>query len=148
MQHRRLSTTFQLFLLLRCIFLTTLFPSTTFFAAASVYYTRHPEMTLTVEHFGVPGLNEEGSIGIVPSKCKKNCNFRGVCEAGTCYCQPGFSGKRCEKETLSKKGNYAMDEVGMVAVAVFLFFFLLTFTVLQYQEYSKKATERAMGYAV
>eukprot|EP00392_Amoebophrya_sp_AT5.2_P004160 g4168.t1 len=104
-------------------------------------------MTLTVEHFGVPGLNEEGSIGIVPSKCKKNCNFRGVCEAGTCYCQPGFSGKRCEKETLSKKGNYAMDEVGMVAVAVFLFFFLLTFTVLQYQEYSKKATERAMGYA-
>ncbi|CAD7925365.1 unnamed protein product [Amoebophrya sp. A120] len=103
---------------------------------------------LTVEHFGVPGLNNDGVVGIIAPQCKKNCNFRGLCSDGVCYCQPGFSGNSCDRETVSKRGNYALNEVGMVSLGVFLVVFMLTFSCLQYQEYSKKATERAMGYAV
>ncbi|CAD7942606.1 unnamed protein product [Amoebophrya sp. A25] len=118
----------------------------TLFAAAT---TPPPPL----EYFGVPGVNPAGSVGIIAPvyeelQRKKNCNFRGICKDETCYCQPGYHGSTCGKETLSKRGTYALDEVALVAVGVCIWFCMLTFGFLQYQEYSKKAVERAMGYAV
>jgi hypothetical protein len=69
----------------------------------------HPKKDSEDEDFGVTH-NKDGSMGIV-QECPKSCSFRGMCEDGVCYCQPGFFGDTCEASNLSQGDTLELTQV-------------------------------------
>lgn len=106
----------------------------------------------TPRDFGIAKMNPKGVQGVVESECEhskgNNCNYRGICKVGKCFCQPMWYGEACE--IVEKKKTNTVEPVLMTMLAGICIFigFLLSFCSLYYQERQKLASERAMGYAV
>lgn len=96
--------------------------------------------------FGVQSINEYGHIGASTSDCPDNCNFRGVCEDGECYCQPGFHGSDCGMVQESKKGTVNLLIAGIVAGATLGVAFTFASICLMLSWQSKRAKEKELGY--
>merc|ERR1719375_1081681 len=70
-----------------------------------------------IKDFGVDAVNEKGHTGIEAPECPNNCGFRGVCDKGTCYCQPGYYGPYCGSVKDDQKGTVSLGMVLIVAAA-------------------------------
>lgn len=96
-----------------------------------------------VSDFGMM-INTKGQTGF-KSPCQDNCNFRGLCEAGTCYCQPGYTGTSCGTEQATGRVVSLQIALG-VAGGIFLISAIIAW-VLELQKYNKMVeTETKSGY--
>lgn len=98
--------------------------------------------------FGIQELKEMGHIGASPSDCDDNCHFRGVCEDGVCYCQPGFQGTTCGMVQESKSGTVSILVASIVAGSTLTISFILASILLFLSWQSKRAKESELGYTI
>jgi hypothetical protein len=87
--------------------------------------------------FGVHGVNTDGKVGSRVD-CPDNCNFRGFCDEGVCFCQPGFEGKKCQTATMKTKGTLNLTTTSTLAVVGISAAFLITYIALNIRRDSKK----------
>eukprot|EP00397_Hematodinium_sp_SG-2012_P004391 GEMP01004402.1.p1 GENE.GEMP01004402.1~~GEMP01004402.1.p1 ORF type:complete len:727 (+),score=118.99 GEMP01004402.1:606-2786(+) len=102
----------------------------------------------TPDDFGVTDVQERGAVGSVKSECEDNCNSRGFCVKGTCYCQPDHYGSTCNEVKHSKKGTVSLATMAMGTGMALLFSIICTISFLQYRNREKRKAEREMGYLV
>lgn len=102
----------------------------------------------TGEQFGIAEINDIGHSGVQTGECEDNCNFRGVCKDGECYCQPGFYGKKCGLVKTSRKGTvslWVLLTIGGVAGGIS---FTIMMLLLHLSMQSKRAKETELGYNI
>lgn len=104
----------------------------------------------TVRAFGIDKINENGHVagGSDMPLCKENCNFRGLCEKGTCFCQPGFSGDTCGVAREPVEGTLSIGATLAVAGAALGLAFIAAFITSLCIQQKKRALERETGYRV
>lgn len=102
--------------------------------------------TPTTDDFGIGELTEQGHVGSIPVECKDNCNSKGYCEKGICYCQPGNFGKTCNE--VQKAGPVSLGQMGAFLGGSLLVAAIMTLCVLSYFARQKRKKEREMGYLV
>jgi len=66
-----------------------------------------PPAPVHTEDFGMT-VNSDGHVHKNAADCEDNCNWRGICEAGVCYCQPGFNGVLCEDAKVDRDTTLSM----------------------------------------
>lgn len=102
----------------------------------------------TGEQFGIPEVNDIGHTGVQDSKCKDNCNFRGVCQDGECFCQPGFYGKLCGMVKTSEKGTVSLAVLLLIGGGCAAVSFSIMTLLLHLSMQSKRAKETELGYNI
>lgn len=102
----------------------------------------------TGEQFGIPEVNDIGHTGVQDSKCKLNCNFRGVCQDGECFCQPGFYGKLCGMVKTSEKGTVSLAVLLLIGGGCAAVSFSIMTLLLHLSMQSKRAKETELGYNI
>lgn len=100
------------------------------------------------EDFGIDKVNDNGATGILEAECEDNCNFRGVCKEGTCYCQPNYYGPTCGTVREKKTGTLSLGMTLMIAAGCVTCSFLATLAFLNWNESTKRSEERKLGYNV
>jgi len=98
--------------------------------------------------FGIPEVNDIGHTGVQIGKCDDNCNFRGVCQDGECFCQPGFYGKKCGMVKTSEKGTVSLAVLLLVGGGCAVVSFSIMTLLLHLSMQSKRAKENELGYNV
>jgi N-acetylneuraminic acid mutarotase len=115
----------------------------------SVLPSRKNQVTeVTGVHFGIPELNPVGHTGVQKSDCDDNCNFRGVCHEGTCYCQPSYYGKRCNMKKTSEEGTVSLWMLLIIGGACAIVSFSIMTLLLHLSMQSKRAKETEIGYQI
>jgi len=104
--------------------------------------------TPTGATFGIPEVNDIGHTGVQTSSCDDNCFFRGVCRDGTCFCQPGFYGKKCQMEKTSEKGTVSLVTALLIGGGCALVSFSIMTLLLHLSMQSKRAKETELGYNI
>lgn len=106
-----------------------------------------PDMTdeaATIADFGVP------SVAVVKpgaAVCKDNCHYKGLCDKGTCFCQPGRFGTTCESIRESTVGTFNLVQAAIVAGGFVLVSMMLTLACLFSHHRKKRLTELETGYS-
>eukprot|EP00929_Paragymnodinium_shiwhaense_P038156 TRINITY_DN20213_c0_g1_i1.p1 TRINITY_DN20213_c0_g1~~TRINITY_DN20213_c0_g1_i1.p1 ORF type:complete len:621 (+),score=116.97 TRINITY_DN20213_c0_g1_i1:103-1965(+) len=95
--------------------------------------------------FGVHSVNEDGMSGNV-EECEDNCNFRGVCEGGLCYCQPGYEGKKCETFIVPTDGTLSLSTVCVASIVLIIVFFFVGGWMVSQHKTEKQAKAIDSGY--
>jgi len=103
----------------------------------------HPEN----KYFGVIEVNKAGKTG-ADTSCEDQCNFRGLCSEGVCYCQPGFYGETCHFEKKSGKGTHSLWMVLVISGTCLVAGFTTMMCVLSLQASHEKHHEKKIGYNV
>jgi hypothetical protein len=98
--------------------------------------------------FGIPEVNDIGHTGVQTSSCKDNCNFRGVCHDGECFCQLGFYGKQCQLEKTSEKGTVSLVTLMLIGGGCAVVSFSIMTLLLHLSMQSKRAKETELGYNI
>jgi hypothetical protein len=100
--------------------------------------------------FGMDKFNPKGKVGIQSGQCtdKDNCNFRGICKDGICYCQKNYYGPTCGTLREKQTGNVRMAAVLVIAVGCTLFSFMFTLCCLNYTAAQRRNAESKLGYVV
>jgi hypothetical protein len=113
---------------------------------------QHPhqqsEEEITGEQFGIANINDIGHTGVQVGECEDNCNFRGVCSNGECFCQPGYYGKQCQLKKTSEKGTVSLMVLLLIGGACAAVSFIMMLTLLHLSLQSKRTKEKELGYAV
>jgi len=103
------------------------------------------EQPVDNDDFGIHEVNEEGETGYV-EECPDNCNFRGLCDDGLCFCQPGYEGKRCQTVIVTTDGTLSLTDT-LIAGGGFLVISFIVGYYLSYQHAKqKKELAQASGY--
>jgi len=104
----------------------------------------------TNSDFGMDKVNPKGKLGIQSGQCtaKDNCNFRGICQDGVCYCQKNYYGPTCGTLREKKTGSVRLAAVGVIAVGCTLFSFLFTLFCLNWTAMKRRHAESKLGYVV
>jgi len=100
------------------------------------------------EQFGIPEINDIGHTGVQVGKCDDNCNFRGVCREGECFCQPGFYGKKCGMVKTSEKGTVSLAVLLLIGGGCTVVSFSIMTLLLHLSMQSKRAKETELGYNI
>jgi len=100
--------------------------------------------------FGIEEVNSKGVTGIQEGECKEkdNCNFRGICKDGTCYCQKNFYGPDCGTVRQKKTGTMDLGVTLAVAGACMSISFLMTLCFLNWTAAQRRNAESKLGYTV
>jgi len=75
------------------------------------------------------------------SGCEANCNFRGLCTDGVCFCQPGYYGRTCGIVATSEKDTLSLVTTLFIAGACLAVSFLVTSLILLHRFKSYRKTE-------
>jgi len=105
----------------------------------------HKVARITPKGFGIDAVAEADSSDL---DCEDNCHWRGLCEAGTCYCQPGYSGKSCAQEKEQTSGTISVLVTGILAGATLILSLLTSIVLLNMRSRAKRMQERDTGYNV
>lgn len=100
------------------------------------------------EDFGIQAVNANGHTGNIEGECEDNCNFRGICDAGVCYCQMGFYGKLCGHKATGSDDSVSLMRTSLVCGAAFAVAFVLMSILLMVHQHGKKKREAQIGYDV
>mmetsp|Transcript_43552 Transcript_43552/g.94900 ORF Transcript_43552/g.94900 Transcript_43552/m.94900 type:complete len:670 (+) Transcript_43552:115-2124(+) len=100
------------------------------------------------QDFGIYQNNSEVKSGVQKPECEDNCNYRGVCEEGVCYCEPGHYGKTCASVRHSKKGTISLTKALIIGACCAGGALLVSLGALMILERKKKSMEQSMGYRV
>lgn len=98
--------------------------------------------------FGISDINKEGHSGANQGDCPENCNFHGICDAGMCFCQPGYFGPTCDKRKAGEEYTVSLlvvCSVGGVCLGGSLIFSL---GYLLWVAKRKRKKEADIGYNV
>jgi len=109
---------------------------------------KHTAPPPTGEQFGVPEVNDIGHTGVQVGKCDDNCNFRGVCSDGKCFCQPGFYGKKCGMVKKSEKGTVSLTVLLLIGGGCAIVSFSIMTLLLHLSLQSKRGKETELGYNI
>eukprot|EP00440_Ansanella_granifera_P005341 gb/GFBE01005794.1/.p1 GENE.gb/GFBE01005794.1/~~gb/GFBE01005794.1/.p1 ORF type:complete len:610 (+),score=97.38 gb/GFBE01005794.1/:1-1830(+) len=96
--------------------------------------------------FGIAKVNKEGHADGATPDCTNNCNWRGLCEGGVCYCQPGFTGDICQTLKEDKSGTLSILVTGILAGISVLTTFVTTYILLIWKNSTKGSKEQESGY--
>lgn len=98
--------------------------------------------------FGIEEVNPSGVTGIQEGQCKEknNCNFRGICKDGTCYCQKNFYGPDCGTVREKKTGTMELGVTLAIAGACIGISFMLTLCFLNWTAHQRRSAESKLGY--
>ncbi|CAK9098456.1 unnamed protein product [Durusdinium trenchii] len=111
--------------------------------------TKEPRLqngqSISPADFGIH-VNEDGHEGEASPDCEDNCHWRGLCDAGVCYCQPGFSGRTCSVAKENTDGTISIVATGAMAGVSFLCSLGITMTLLYAQQKQKRAKDMDAGY--
>jgi hypothetical protein len=104
----------------------------------------------TKEDFGMDNFNPNGQIGMQTGQCSKkdNCNYRGICKDGICYCQKNYYGPTCSTLRQNKKGSVRLAAVALIAVGCTLSSFIFTLCFLNWSAVQRRNAESKLGYVV
>lgn len=104
----------------------------------------------TAKDFGMDNFNPNGKIGIMNGQCtdKDNCNYRGICKDGVCYCQKNYYGPTCGTLRENNTGTIRLAAVAMIALGCTLFSFIFTLCCLNYTAVQRRNAESKLGYVV
>mmetsp|Transcript_50308 Transcript_50308/g.78632 ORF Transcript_50308/g.78632 Transcript_50308/m.78632 type:complete len:646 (+) Transcript_50308:174-2111(+) len=111
-------------------------------------HEKHQVTEATGASFGIPELNPVGHAGVQDSDCDDNCNFRGVCSNGVCYCQPGYYGKKCGMVKTSETGTVSLTMLLTIGLACTAISFSIMTLLLHLSLQSKRAKETEIGYNI
>jgi len=111
-------------------------------------HKKHAMAPPTAEQFGIPTVNDVGHTGVQVGKCDDNCNFRGVCQDGECFCQPGFYGKKCGMVKTSEKGTVSLAVLLLIGGGCAVVSFSIMTLLLHLSMQSKRAKETELGYNI
>jgi hypothetical protein len=111
-------------------------------------HKKHALPPPTGDQFGIPAVNDIGHTGVQSSKCDDNCNFRGVCRDGECFCQPGFYGKKCGMVKTSEKGTVSLMVLLLIGGGCAVVSFSMMTLLLHLSMQSKRAKETELGYNI
>jgi hypothetical protein len=100
------------------------------------------------EDFGIAAANPVGHTGSIKGECPDNCNFRGICDAGVCYCQMGFYGKTCNQKAAGSGKTVSLVKTLIVCGASLGVAFAFWSILLLVHQKHKKAREAKIGYDV
>jgi len=103
------------------------------------------QVNLSSKDFGVEGDNlPTKSKSDEKSGCQDNCNFRGLCEDGVCFCQPGYYGRTCDIVAESEKDTLSLVTCVFIAGAMGALSFLMTalFMLHKFTNLRKAETEQ------
>mmetsp|Transcript_82843 Transcript_82843/g.258683 ORF Transcript_82843/g.258683 Transcript_82843/m.258683 type:complete len:618 (-) Transcript_82843:112-1965(-) len=103
---------------------------------------------VTTEDFGVGDPSSNPKPSDMAIGCEDNCNFRGLCDAGVCYCQPGYYGPTCDTRKESQKDTLSLKTVLIIAGGCLLISFVIVLTLLNFQHQRKLAQEVRQGFNV
>lgn len=100
--------------------------------------------------FGMDKANPKGKIGMQSGQCSKkdNCNYRGICKDGICYCQKNYYGPTCGTLRENKKGTIRLAAVALIAVGCTLFSFIFTLCFLNWTAVQRRSAEAKLGFVV
>jgi len=101
----------------------------------------------TNRDFGIQTIYDAGIEESGP-QCVDNCNFRGLCGQGICYCQPGYYGEHCETMKDSGEGSQSLVTVIAISVVCFVCSLGATLVLLKWNASSKRQREEAHGYNI
>eukprot|EP00933_Yihiella_yeosuensis_P079752 TRINITY_DN93164_c0_g1_i1.p1 TRINITY_DN93164_c0_g1~~TRINITY_DN93164_c0_g1_i1.p1 ORF type:complete len:634 (+),score=132.81 TRINITY_DN93164_c0_g1_i1:122-2023(+) len=109
--------------------------------------TEEKKESVSTGDFGVAQVNKIGHLGEKDSvQCKDNCNWRGLCDGGVCFCQPGYSGGVCEIERVSNSGTLGLPVVLVLTGATLVGSCFSTFILLGCLNRSRKDQAELAGY--
>lgn len=110
----------------------------------------HDEPPPATSDFGMDKFNPKGKIGIQSGQCthKDNCNFRGICKDGICYCQKNYYGPTCGTLREKKTGTVRLAAVLVIALSCTLFSFMCTLCCLNFTAAQRRNAESKLGYVV
>jgi N-acetylneuraminic acid mutarotase len=111
-------------------------------------HKKHQVPAPTGAQFGIPDVNDVGHTGVQVGKCDDNCNFRGVCQDGECFCQPGFYGKKCGMVKTSEKGTVSLAVLLLIGGGCAVVSFSIMTLLLHLSMQSKRAKETELGYNI
>jgi len=111
-------------------------------------HKKHSLPPPTGDQFGIPAVNDIGHTGVQIGKCDDNCNFRGVCRDGECFCQPGFYGKKCGMVKTSEKGTVSLMVLLLIGGGCAVVSFSIMTLLLHLSMQSKRAKETELGYNI
>mmetsp|Transcript_4117 Transcript_4117/g.7543 ORF Transcript_4117/g.7543 Transcript_4117/m.7543 type:complete len:590 (+) Transcript_4117:56-1825(+) len=102
---------------------------------------------ITTSDFGILKSNQDGHAGEdLSPDCDDNCNWRGLCSGGVCYCQPGYSGRTCSIAKENTAGTLdLLTTVGLSGLG-FVTSLGTTLSMLGAQKRAKLAKEMEVGY--
>lgn len=103
--------------------------------------------SVSASDFGIERVNQEGHQGEDSLDCEDNCHWRGLCDAGVCYCQPGFSGRTCSVAKEITEGTVSIVVTGAAAGGSFLCSLGITMLLLHAQQRQKRAKDTQEGYS-
>lgn len=105
------------------------------------------EQPVSTSDFGIARVNQDGHQGEGSLDCEDNCHWRGLCDAGVCYCQPGFSGRTCSVAKEHTDGTVSIAVTGAATGASFLSSLGITMVLLHAQQKQKRAKDTQEGYS-
>ncbi|CAJ1398529.1 unnamed protein product [Effrenium voratum] len=109
--------------------------------------TQHKKwMRVSASDFGIDKVNEDGHVDAANPDCEDNCHWRGLCDAGVCFCQPGFSGRTCSIAKENTDGTVNIVYTGAMAGVGFLASLGTTLVLLQAQQRQKRQKDTEAGY--
>ena len=115
-------------------------------SAGSDHPNRKDIEEVNSKEFGVQSVNYKGTSGFEISSCSDDCNYRGVCAEGLCFCQPGFEGEACEIAQTSKEGTLNLFNVVAISGSCFSVSFIVAISLLCWRSGQKRRQEAFMGY--
>lgn len=99
--------------------------------------------------FGIHNVNEAaGHTGSIESNCPDNCNFRGICQDGICYCQTSYNGKSCGAKMLSQAGTWGVWATVRAAGGAMAVSFCVASVLCILHKRNKAAREARIGYTI
>jgi len=100
--------------------------------------------------FGIDEVNPNGQTGIQEGQCKDkdNCNFRGICQDGICYCQKNYYGPDCGSVREQKTGTLDLAVTLVIAAGCVTISFLMTLCFLNWTAAQRRSLESKLGYTV
>lgn len=84
----------------------------------------------------------------VEIECVDSCNFRGLCDGGACYCQPGFYGEYCQVTRDVGGGTISILVCVLICLVCFIVVFIATVIFMYIREKAKRKTEATKGFMV
>lgn len=113
------------------------------FSLASGEPVAKGEAKVTVSDFGIETVAAPPSSGV----CKDNCHYKGLCDKGTCFCQPGRYGTTCESIREEETSmTWSLYQALVLAGGFYVFSLGLTLICLFSHHRKKRLTETETGY--
>lgn len=102
----------------------------------------------TNKDFGIDHINDGGHTGMNPGECDENCDFRGVCHGGVCYCQPRFHGPACDMAIVDRENTFGIEMVPIVLGISVAVSFVIVLGLFHCIEGYKKQTEDTLCHSL